>query len=437
MSEQETRFSTSRPLAELAGIRLFVPGRRGGTGRERLGAVEPSFLGNEVAQKVRRFYMSVPGYEVTPLVRLSALAGQLGLADIMVKDESRRFGLNAFKGLGGLYAIAQAICQRAGLDSDGVTYEMVRSDLVRERTGQLTFATATAGNHGKGVAWATRQLGHKAVVYVPKGTAKSRIDAVRELGARVVVSDVGYDDTVRLCVGHAEANGWLVIQDTAWDGYTEVPRWIMQGYTTIVAELEEQSRCLVAEATLSDEIRLPTHVFLQAGVGGLAAAVLGCYASMYPAEYPFTTVVEPDRAACILVSAAAGDGKPHSVEEDARGDLNTIMAGLACGEPNLLAWEVLRDYAHAYVACPDEVAARGMRMLAGPAGDDPVVVSGESGAVSMGLLSVLTQHPDCSGLRKELGLDKDSRILLISTEGDTDPANYREIVGGSRMTVRP
>ncbi|HHY12564.1 MAG TPA: diaminopropionate ammonia-lyase [Firmicutes bacterium] len=415
----------------------------------------PPFLTCQASAASRGFHSTLPGYRPTPLVKLKSLARELGVGEIHVKDESSRFGLNAFKGLGGSYAIARAICEKAGLDADCVRYEDLISEEARGRAGLLTFATATAGNHGKGVAWAAGLLGHKSVVYVPRGTADSRAKAIESLGARVVVSPFNYDDTVRHCVRDAQSNGWVLIQDTAWEGYTQIPKWVMQGYTTIVSELREQ---LAVEAAMSapaqpptptqkqvraeayvqeagDETGVPgpqspTHIFLQAGVGGMAAAVLGCYADCVGKDYPVSVIVEPDRAACMLVSAARADGKAHSAFEDERGDLRTMMAGLACGEPNPLAWEVLRDLASAYIACSDKVSARGMQVLGSPLGDDPVVVSGESGAVGIGLLWIICKSPWYSGLRRKLQLNENSVIVFVSTEGDTDPVNYRRIMDG-------
>ena len=395
-----------------------------------------SFLTCLASKAARRFHTTFPGYRPTRLVRLKALAQELGVGEIYVKDESERFGLNAFKGLGGSYAIARVICKMAGLDIEDVSCQDLVSKEVKAKIGKLTFATATAGNHGKGVAWAAQQLGHESVVYVPKGTAHSRVKAIEALGARVQVTPEDYDDTVRICVRDAKAHDWVVIQDTAWEGYTQIPKWVMQGYTTVVAELQEQlaeQRC--ANPNMRDNCSLLgngpgaiTHMFLQAGVGGMAAAVSGCYADCQYGTPPFTIVVEPDRAACMLVSATRGDGKAHSVSEDERGDLMTMMAGLACGEPNPLAWEVLRNLARAYIACPDKVSEWGMQILGRPLGDDLVVVSGESGAVGIGLLWILCKSPQYLELRRKLELNENSRIVFISTEGDTDPVNYRRIM---------
>lgn len=398
----------------------------------------PSFLTCQASQNARRFHSTLPNYRSTPLVSLKNLARKLGVAEILVKDESLRFGLNAFKGLGGSYAIARVIKERAGLVPDIIKYRDLVSEETRIKVGHITFATATAGNHGKGVAWASKLLGYKSIIYVPRGTAKSRIAAISNLGGKVVETALNYDDTVRLCVKNAEKKDWVVVQDTAWPGYTQIPSWIMQGYTTIVSELTEQISMKPGAFSVQKRkgknradrptAQRPTHLFLQAGVGGMAAAVLSSYIDCFGKDYPIFVIVEPDRAACMLVSAEKGDGRPHLASENNGGDLDTIMAGLACGEPNPLAWDVLRNLADAFVACSDMMAIRGMQVLGKPKDSDPTIVSGESGAVGVGLLWALCQCPKHSGLKKQLRLDENSRILFINTEGDTDPVNYKKVL---------
>jgi diaminopropionate ammonia-lyase len=239
---------------------------------------------------------------------------------------------------------------------------------------------------------------------------------IRAEGAVAAITDLNYDDTVRLANRHAQENGWVVVQDTAWLGYEKIPTWIMQGYATIIREALEQ----IVEA--GDE--KPTHIFLQVGVGSFAGSILGYLADKFGEERPATVIVEPDKAACLYKSIVADDGEPHAVT----GDLNTIMAGLACGEPNSISWGILRDYAEWYAVCPDYVAARGMRLLANPLGSDPRVISGESGAVGLGLLSLLAERDDLKPITEKLKLNQTARILIISTEGDTDPITYKDIV---------
>ena len=221
----------------------------------------------------------------------------------------------------------------------------------------------------------------------------------------------------------AQQNGWLVVSDTSWEGYEDIPKWVMQGYTTMLSEAQEQ---LAAQG-----ISQPTHVLVQAGVGSLAAATIGYYYSLLGSERPKTVVVEPTEAACLFRSIQAGDGKPHSVQ----GDLNTIMAGLACGEPNPIAWQILYDCADAFAICPDYVAAMGMRVYGVPLHGDPVVISGESGAVTLGALMYIMQLESARVLRDEVGLGPESQVLLINTEGNTSPDEFRSVVWEGGLPV--
>lgn len=370
-------------------------------------------FGYENARKVRNFHRSFPEYQETPLQELKALAGRLGVKGIYVKDESYRFGLNAFKVLGGSYSIGNILAARLGVDIGELTYDRMVSGEIREKLGEITFVTATDGNHGRGVAWTANRLGQRSVVYMPKGSARERLDNIRALGAEASITDLNYDDAVRLAASDGEKNGWILVQDTAWDGYEDIPTWIMQGYTTMAYEAVEQ---LKGEK--------PTHVFLQAGVGALSGGVTGFISDFYGEERPIITIVEPNKADCIYRTAKADDGKIHCV----MGDMDTIMAGLACGEPCTVGWEVLRDYADHFVSVPDYVAAKGMRVLGNPMGDDPRVISGESGASTLGFVAELMENESLDWLREQLKIDSESRILVFSTEGDTDRENYRRIV---------
>lgn len=375
-----------------------------------------SVLDGQVAKKVGAFHKSFKEYEETPLVELRGLAADLGLGRVWVKDESLRFGLNAFKVLGGTYAIGRYLADRLGVDISQLSREKLASQEVRDKIGQVTFASTTDGNHGRGVAWTAQQLGQKAIIYMPKGSAQVRVDNILATGAECTVTDMNYDDTVRMTDLKAKENGWVVVQDTAWEGYTEIPTWIMQGYMTLAVEALDQIRAAGEGG--------PTHLFLQAGVGSFASSVLGYMVAALGDKAPVTTIVEPRKADCIYQSAAAGDGQPHSVT----GDMNTIMAGLACGDPTIIGWGILRDYASAYVSMHDFYAANGMRILAAPLRGDAPVVSGESGAASMGALQYIAQGPNALELKKALGLGPDSKVLIISTEGDTAPGIYRDIV---------
>ena len=363
--------------------------------------------------KALAFHRTIPGYAPTPLTALERLAAYFGVRSLHVKDESKRFGLKAFKALGGAYAMARHIAERLGQDIGELPYDVMVSDAVRARLGEVVFATTTDGNHGRGVAWMARQLKQKAVVYMPKGSSIERLEAIRAEGAEAEIVEMNYDEAVRMTAQRAAERGWLVVQDTAWDGYEKIPLWIMQGYGTLMLESLQQL----------DEVP-PTHVFIQAGVGSLAGAVQGFLTSSYGAERPKVIVAEARAADCLYRSARARDGAPVAVG----GDLATVMAGLACGEANTIGWKILRDYASAFVSCPDYVATRGMRIYGNPLPGDPRVCSGESGAVTLGLFSLLMQAPSLAAARDALGLGKDSRVLLVSTEGDTDPQRYLDIV---------
>ena len=365
-------------------------------------------LTGEQARLARAFHSSFPQYAPTPLAELSALAAQMGLKSLLVKDESQRFGLNAFKVLGGSYAIARHIAARLGLRPEEMTFAALRSDAARAALGNAVFFTATDGNHGRGVAWTARELGCRAMVRMPKGTAKSRVENIRALGAEVTVEDCNYDGCVRLAARQAkETPGGVLVQDTAWPGYEQIPLHIMQGYLTMALEADEQM-----EAP-------PTHVFLQAGVGSMAAAVAAYFAQAYPQNPPKIILVEPTAADCFFRSAAKGEITA------VKGDMPTMMAGLACGEPSPIAWDILKGLTAAYLSCEDAAAARGMRVLARPLAGDKAIVSGESGASTLGAL--LDAAAD-EKAREALGLDGNARVLLFSTEGDTDPVNYRRVM---------
>lgn len=376
-----------------------------------------SLTNAEGLERASRFHKTIPGYASTPLVSLNHLAQKLGVAQVLVKDESKRFGLNAFKALGGSYAMARCLGQRLGWPEEKLTFEALMAPEVREKLGELTFVTATDGNHGRGVAWAARQLGHKSVVYMPKGSAQERLDNIRAQGAQAEITDLNYDDAVRLADQMGKEHGWILVQDTAWPGYEEIPAWIMEGYTTIAWELFQQLEDLGGQ--------MPTHLFLQAGVGSFAGAMLGSFAARMGKDCPITCIVEPDQADCLYRSARAADGKLHPVT----GEMNSMMAGLCCGEPCTISWEIIRPGAAAFLSCSDEYSAMGMRLLGRPEPGDPAVISGESGAVGVGVLSAILHEEKLEDLRWTLGLNENSRILCVSTEGDTDRANYQKIVG--------
>ena len=368
------------------------------------------FMSLENAKKVQAFHASFPVYKETPLAVLRETAGLLGIDNIYVKDESYRFGLNAFKVLGGSYAIGNYLAQKLGKTISEMPYERLVSEEVRKELGDITFVTATDGNHGRGVAWTAGRLRQRAVVYMPKGSAAERLENIRAEGAEASITDLNYDGAVRLANRQAQEKGWVMVQDTAWEGYEDIPQWIMQGYGTMGYEAYTQ---------LPEK---PTHIFLQAGVGSMAGA--GFFAGVYGKDRPIITIVEPDKADCIFRTAKAADGRLHFVT----GDMDTIMAGLACGEPCSIGWNVLKDYADYFISCPDYMAAQGMRILGNPAAGDSRVIAGESGAAAFGCVSEILRNPRYAQIKERLKLNKTSRALFFNTEGDTDRENYRSIV---------
>lgn len=365
----------------------------------------------DIQRSVIYFHQSLPGYHPTPLAKLTQLAKYLGISDLWVKSEASRFDLKAFKVLGASYAIGKMLAKELKLDSEKFVFEQIVSHASKFRN--LIFVTATDGNHGRAVAWTANKLGCRAVVYMPKGSSKIRLEAIRKYGAEASIINGNYDDAVRLAAKQSNEKGWILIQDTSWPGYEEIPIYIMQGYITLLIEAFNQM----------DE-KWPSHVFMQAGVGSLAAALQAFLCNCYDKPRPFFVVVEPTKAACFYKSMNMADGKPHAVQ----GDMDTIMAGLACGEPSEIAWEILKENADAFIACSDQIAIKGMRILGNPLEGDKRVISGESGAVTTGLIYELLNNPMFNELVEQLGLGTDSRVLVISTEGDTDPEYYREVV---------
>ena len=374
-------------------------------------------MSEENVTKANEFHKSFPQYSVTPLQKLSALASYLGVKGIYCKDESYRFGLNAFKVLGGSYAMGRYIAKELGRDISQLPYNVLSSDKLREEFGQATFFTATDGNHGRGVAWAAKRLGQKAVVRMPKGTTKTRFDNIAKEGAEVTIEEVNYDDCVRMAAAEAaKTEHGIIVQDTAWAGYEEIPSWIMQGYGTLVLEADKQLK--------ENGVDRPTHVFVQAGVGSLAGAVVGYFAHKYKENPPVMVVCEASAADCLYRSAVQADGNLVNVT----GDLQTIMAGLACGEGNTIGWDILKNHVTVFASCPDWMSAKATLFYGNPLDSDPHIISGESGSVPLGLAYTALHDEDAKDLKEALKLDENSNILVISTEGDTDPVRYREIV---------
>jgi diaminopropionate ammonia-lyase len=366
--------------------------------------------------EARREITSWPGYWATPLHRLSKLAAASGVGEIYYKDESTRFGLGSFKALGGAYAVFKllrpAIRERSGAT---VSSRDLTSGQYAEITKQITVTCATDGNHGRSVAWGAQTFGCRCVIYVHETVSEGRCRAIAAYGAEVRRVAGTYDDAVRRAATDAAAQGWHVVSDTSYEGYTEVPRDVMQGYSLMVEEALTQANGIV-----------PSHVFVQGGVGGLAAGVCSYLWERFGMARPRFVVVEPDRADCLYRSAVAGKPTP------AEGTLDTIMAGLACGEVSILAWRILDIGTDAFMSIGDESAADCMRLLAeGRAGDDPVV-AGESAVAGLAGLLLASAGTDA---RKRLALGRDSTVLVFGTEGATDPDVYARIVGRRPETV--
>jgi len=363
------------------------------------------------AQQVRTFHRQIDGYSPTPLVAMPHLAKLLGVKAILVKDESHRFGLNAFKVLGGSYALGKLLAEYLNVDIHEIDLKTVAAKLDKP----LVFATATAGNHGTGVAWAAREMGQKAVVFMPKGSSEVSAERIRELGAECIITDINYDDTVRLASQQAEDNAWMLVQDTAWEGYEKIPTWIAQGYMTMADEAVEQAAAMAY---------VPSHVILQAGVGSMAGGVLGYLVDKLDPNTFTTIVAEPAAADCVFRSGTSANGEMVNVT----GDLDTVMAGLACGEPSSVTWPILKDCSKFFASVDDSVTATGMRVLGNPLPGDPRVTSGESGAISLGLLYKIYRDGSSEELCQQLGLNEESVVLVFSTEGDTNQVRYRNIV---------
>jgi len=373
----------------------------------------------EVARRLREgdplaFHRTLAGYSPTPVRPLSTLARELGLGAVLVKDESTRFGVKAFKPLGASWAIRQVLADR-WMERFGEPFPERAFDdpALLARLGRMTFAAASDGNHGRAVAWTARRLGQDAVIYMPHGTAAARVAMIESEGATVVVTEGTYDDCVRWIDRDARERGWVVISDTAYPGYEAIPTWILHGYTTIFRELED--------GPFADhETPAVDVVLVQAGVGGLAAAAVWQLANRYRSRRPRLVCVEPVAAACFLESIEAGDGKPHA----ASGTLDSMMAGLDCGVPSLVAWPMVRDGYDLFVAIEDRWAEEAMRAAAREG-----VVSGESGAAGLAALLAILHDPALAPAREALRLGPSSRVLVLNTEGDTDPEHYREVVG--------
>jgi diaminopropionate ammonia-lyase len=381
-----------------------------------LEAADAGTLSVDAAREVERFLSFRANHKPTPLRSLSGLAGQLGVASIHMKDEGFRLDLGSFKALGGSYAVIRLVLEEASRQfGKPVDIGELDTAAVRRIAEGMTVGCATDGNHGKSVAAGAQLVGAKAAIFVHSGVSDERVAAIAQYGAEMIRIEGTYDDSVAAAERICRENGWIVVSDTSWPGYERIPGLVMQGYTAMLRE---------AVAGLP---QAPTHVFMQAGVGGLAAAVAGYFDIVFGNARPRFVVVEPDRAACLFASARAG----RLVKVDH--DEPTIMAMLECYEPSLVAWRILARKADAFMTVSEEEAAETMRSLARPVAGDPAIVAGESGGA--GLAGFLNAMKD-SEKRAALGLDANSRIFVINTEGATDQARYEEIVGRAPAEVR-
>lgn len=366
-------------------------------------------LGVEAALAVQHFLQHREGTAPTPMVSLPAVARRLDVGSIYVKDEGQRLGLGSFKALGGAYAVIQLVLglasQRWGRPVD--ISEWRSPELARLASG-MTVTCATDGNHGRSVAHGAQLVGANCVIFVHAGVSEARCRAIARYGARIERVQGNYDDSVASASKIAGERGWIVVSDTSWPGYERIPHLVMQGYTALLRE------------ALGALPKPPTHVFIQAGVGGIAAATAAHFSIVFGNDRPFFTVVEPAQAACLLESARAGQivKVPH--------DRPTVMAMLECYEPSLVAWRVLSRVADAFMTVEDDEAVAMMKELAYPVDGDPAIVAGESGAVGLAGLAKVAGEP---GLRAEIGLDSNACVFLINTEGATDPVLYEKLVG--------
>jgi diaminopropionate ammonia-lyase len=370
-------------------------------------------------EEAHREISTWPGYAPTPLIPLPGLAASAGVGAIWHKDESGRFGLKSFKALGGAYAVFRLLVGQleSRLGISGISSEDLRQGRYRAITQSITVTCATDGNHGRSVAWGAQMFGCLCVIYIHATVSEARKAAIESFGAIVVRTKGNYDESVSQASEDAAANGCFVVSDTSYQGYMDVPRDVMQAYAVMVDEVIHQ---------LPDKER-PSHIFVQGGVGGLAAAVTGHLWETWGDRRPRVVVVEPEKADCLYQSAT--HGRPTRV----RGDLDTIMAGLACGEVSLLAWEILDQGAADFLTVPDEVALECMGLLANGVDGDPPVVAGESAVAGLAGLLLALDRPETA---LALGLNGESRVLLFGTEGDTDAELYRSIVGRSAEAVR-
>ncbi|WP_224544624.1 diaminopropionate ammonia-lyase [Mesorhizobium sp. CA16] len=372
-------------------------------------AADAESLGIVGGERAERYLEARDDHAETPLHALPALADRLGVAALYVKDEGQRLGLGSFKALGGAYAVMRLVLEEAGKRfGRDVDIGEINDPKLRAIAAQMTFCCATDGNHGRSVAQGAGLVGARSVIYVHAGVSRERVAAIARFGAEIVEVEGGYDHAVREVARVGAERGWKIVSNTSWLGYERVPGLVMQGYTVIVRE------------TLRRLAEPPTHVFLQAGVGGFAAAIAGHVAVMLGSRRPKAVVVEPRRSACVYASAEAG--RPVTIAQQQP----TVMTMLECAEPSLVAWRVLARVGDAFMTVEEEDAVAVMKRLARPLGNDPAIVSGESGGVG---LAGLVRAAGDGQMRAALGLDAGSRVLVVNSEGATDHGRFAELVG--------
>jgi len=356
------------------------------------------------------FHRSLSGYKPTPLIKLKNISSDLGVKNIIVKDESGRFGIKAFKALGASYAIFRVLKKIWGKKyGDGFDFNSFRDKKKLDKLGKFTFCAASDGNHGRAVAWTSKMLGHNSVIFMPSETVTSRITNIESESGKVIIVDGTYDDCVKVASEEAKRNGWFEIADTAYPGYTDIPSWVLNGYSTLFREMEEK----ITEYKIGKN----DLIFLQAGAGAFAASGASWLTEKFGEDRPKIVIVEPMEASCYLESA--GEGKAVAT----KGKMVTIMAGLNCGVPSIIAWPILRDSADLFISIPDKYAEEAMKLFAKEG-----IISGESGASGLAGLIALMTDETLKDAKAKIGIGKDSQIILINTEGDTDPENYKKIV---------
>ena len=325
------------------------------------------------------------GYSPTPLIKLSKLSKELDLKNIFYKDESKRFDLKSFKALGGAYAVEK----------------------ISKGNKDITVSTATAGNHGRSVAWGAKRLGLKCKIFISEFVSDERGQAMKNLGAEVIKVNGNYEKSLIECINQSTENGWQIVQDVAWDNYLLVPKYTMAGYSVMMKEIFDQLQ--------NNKI---THIILQAGVGGMAGAMIAGIAR-YLTNIPTTMVVEPDSAACVLESIKTGKIEKIDIKRE------SLMGGMSCGEVSLVPWEILKNSVKYCISLPDDDIAKTMKLLGNASFSNEKIIAGENSAP--GVISLIASCED-QKIKKELNLNSNSNVLVIGCEGDTDKEMYKKLV---------